>query len=152
MPVFSNVLVATDFGDSSRAALAYARHIAGAFGSTLHVLHVAGNVVAEAVGVEGYTTDYLALQREVEEAARSELQALITEADRRTLSARTEVLTADAPAQAIVAFARKIPADLIVIGTHGRRQAVDSAIGSVAERVARTAPCPVLTVRPTARP
>jgi nucleotide-binding universal stress UspA family protein len=120
MITLKNILVATDFSEVSEAALAYGRQIAHAFGATLHVVHVVGNVVAGAIGIEGYTTDFLALQREVEEAARKQLDAVVTEADRRTLAAKTITLTSNAPAQSIASYAKDAHIDLVVVGTHGR--------------------------------
>jgi len=148
--MLKNILVATDFSETSEAAVVYARQLARAFGSTLHVLHVAGSVMATAVGAEGYTVDFSGLQREVEEAARKQLDALITEEDRRTRAAKATVLTSNSPAEAIVSYARDAHIDLIVVGTHGRGGVTRMLIGSVAERVVRTAPCPVLTVRQVA--
>ena len=141
-----NILVATDFGEASDGAVVLARQLAQMFGSTLHVLHVAGNVVAGAVGVEGYTTDFAALQREVEEAARRQLDATITEEDRRTLGARAVVRTSASPAQSIVSYVKNEHIDLVVLGIHAPGEA-RPLMGSVAERVLQLAPCPVLTVR-----
>ena len=63
-------------------------------------------------------------------------------------SARSHALTTEAsPSAAIVFYARDAAIDLIVIGTHGRGAIAQLLIGSVAERVVRLAPCPVLTVR-----
>ena len=147
MMTLKNILVATDFSETSEAALVYARELAQAFGGTLHVLHVAGNIAASAIGVEGYTTDFIALQREVEESARKQLDGLVSEADRRALSAKTIVLTSNSPAQSIVSYAKDAHIDLVVVGTHGRGGMAHVLMGSVAERVVRMAPCPVLTVR-----
>jgi nucleotide-binding universal stress UspA family protein len=147
MMTLKNILVATDFSEASEAALVYARELAEAVGGTLHVLHVAGNIAASAVGVEGYTTDFIALQREVEDSARKRLEALVIETDRRTLSAKTIVLTSNSPAQSIVSYAKDAHIDLVIVGTHGRGGMAHLLMGSVAERVVRTAPCSVLTVR-----
>ena len=57
------------------------------------------------------------------------------------------MVTAISPAAAIVDYARREQIDLIVMGTHGRGGVAHLLMGSVAERVVRTAPCPVLTVR-----
>jgi nucleotide-binding universal stress UspA family protein len=153
MMTLKNILVATDFCEESQAALVYARELAHAFGGTLHVLHVSWNVVATAIGVEGYTPDFTRLQREVEETARKQLDAIVTEEDRRTLAAKAIVLTSNEPAQAIVSYARDAHVDLVVVGTHGRGGMAHLLMGSVAERVVRTAPCPVLAVRgPAAAP
>jgi nucleotide-binding universal stress UspA family protein len=56
-------------------------------------------------------------------------------------------MTSGSPAYAIVDYAREYDIDLIVMGTHGRGALAQLMMGSVAERVVRIAPCPVLTVR-----
>lgn len=147
MMTVKNILVATDFSEASEAAVVLARQLAQAFGSTLHVLHVVGNVVAGAIGVEGYTTDFAALQHEIEEAARRQIEAVITDEDRRTLAAHAIVLTSSSPARSIVSYANDAHIDLVVIGTHGGGGASPLLMGSVAERVVHMAVCPVLTVR-----
>ncbi|OFW24108.1 MAG: hypothetical protein A3H97_18435 [Acidobacteria bacterium RIFCSPLOWO2_02_FULL_65_29] len=147
MITLKNVLVATDFGRASETALAYGRQFARAYGAKLHVLHVVENVFTATFGVEGYVTNVAALQREVEEAARKQLDAVVTEDDRRELGATGVTLTSASPALAIVSYAKDIKADLMIVGTHGRGAMAHLIMGSVAERVVRTAPCPVLTVR-----
>jgi nucleotide-binding universal stress UspA family protein len=149
MMTIHNILVATDFSETSTAALSYARELARAFNGTLHVLHVTDNVIAGAVGVEGYTTDWAALQREVDAAAHQQLGRIITADDRQTLSAKAIVITSNSTAQAIVSYANDAHVDLIVVGTHGRGGMAHVLMGSVAERVVRMASCPVLTVRQT---
>jgi nucleotide-binding universal stress UspA family protein len=145
-----NILVATDFSEAAGAAVTYARELAHAFKGTLHVLHITDNVIARAIGVEGYTTDWATLQGEVDDAARRQLNAIVTEEDRRALPAKTIVLTSNSPAHAIVSYANDAHIDLIVVGTRGRGGLEHMLMGSVAERVVRTAPCPVLTIRQTA--
>ena len=147
MMTLKNILVATDFSRASEAALVYARELTHTFGGTLRVLHVAGNIAASAIGVEGYTTDFIALQGEVEEAARKQLDGLVSEADRRTLSVKTVVLTSNSPAQSIVSYAKDAHIDLVVVGTYGLGGMAHMLMGNVAERVVRMSPCPVLTVR-----
>jgi nucleotide-binding universal stress UspA family protein len=63
------------------------------------------------------------------------------------LRAESAIVRSNAPAPAIVDYAQRRKADLIVMGTHGRGGGAHLLMGSVAERVVRTAPCPVLTVR-----
>ena len=147
MITLKNILVATDFGPASETALAYGRQFARAYGATLHVLHVVENVFTATFGVEGYVTNVAALQREVEEAARKRLDTTVTEDDRRELGARAVTLTSASPALAIVSYAKDAKVDLVIVGTHGRGAMAHLLMGSVAERVVRTSPCPVLTVR-----
>ena len=64
-----------------------------------------------------------------------------------TLNATATVITSMSTASTIVQFAKDHAIDLIVMGTHGRGALEHLLVGSVAERVVRTAPCPVLTVR-----
>ena len=147
MITLKNVLVATDFGEASETALQYGRDLARTFGASLHVLHVADDVRARAAGVEGYAVDFSEIQSEVEASARKQLDAVVTDEDRRQLGAKAIVQTSTTPALAIVLYAKEANVDLLVIGTHGRGGMARLFMGSVAERVVRTAPCPVLTVR-----
>ena len=72
---------------------------------------------------------------------------LLSDEDREKLGARAAVLTATSAADAITAYARDNRVDLIVVGTQGRGGVARLFVGSIAERVVRLAPCPVLTVR-----
>jgi nucleotide-binding universal stress UspA family protein len=147
MVSLKRILIATDFGEAAEAALAYGRELARTFGATIDVLTVADNVLAHSFATEGFIASYPELQREVDEAAKKSLAALVTDEDRRELGARPIVVTATSPALAIVEYARSNGIDLIIMGTHGRGPMAHLIMGSVAERVVRTAPCPVMTVR-----
>jgi nucleotide-binding universal stress UspA family protein len=87
------------------------------------------------------------LQADLDSEARARLDALVTDDDRRTLQARGVALTDQSPASAIVDYAAENAIDVIVMGTHGRGRVGRWLLGSVADRVVRTAPCPVLVVR-----
>jgi nucleotide-binding universal stress UspA family protein len=147
MLALKNVLVATDFSDASDAALRYGRTFALMFGATLHVLHVTENVFLEAIGSETYLPVVPDLQLDVNAAAQKRLDAVLVDSDGRGPVTRKVLRTSSAPAQEITEYAAAEAIDLIVIGTHGRGGVVHVLMGSVAERVVRTAPCPVLTVR-----
>ena len=108
------------------------------FGADLHLLHVMDNTFLRPVAAEP-----LALKA----AAYNHLHGRLTTADRDDLHVRAVVEVSDEPTKVIVDYAHSLPIDLIVMGTHGRRGAAHALMGSVAERVVRTAPCPVLTVR-----
>jgi nucleotide-binding universal stress UspA family protein len=116
------------------------------FGARLHVLHIADNLLT-APGLEFYGASVTDLQGSMETAARRQLEASLNEEDRTQLGAVAEVRTASNIAQAIVDYANNAEIDLIVMGTHGRGGIMHLLMGSVAERVVRLAPCPVLTVR-----
>src|SRR5712691_5837612 len=141
------ILVATDFGDAAEVALNYGREFARTFGASLDVLHVCDNALARGFGADGFVTDYSDLQRDLEAAGRRQLEALLNDEDRAMLKAKPVLVTSTTPALAIVEYAKEWRADLILMGTHGRGGMAHLLMGSVAERVVRFAPCPVLTVR-----
>jgi nucleotide-binding universal stress UspA family protein len=147
MITLKNILVATDFSEPSDAALTYGRALARAFKATLHVLHVADNLSSAIFGIEGYGASIPNLQKEIDGAANKKLDDLLVDNDEPPLPTRRVVTTSRTPALAIVEFAGLEQIDLIVTGTHGRGAVAHLLMGSVAERVVRTAPCPVLTVR-----
>lgn len=146
MMALKNVLVATDFGEAAGAALAYGREFARTFGAQLHVLHVVEDVPARYASEVGYI-NFPEIQLQVEEAARTQLNALVTDDDRATLHPVTALRTSNSTAAEIVNYARTKKIDLIVLGTHGRGPVGRFFMGSIAERVVRTAPCPVMTLR-----
>jgi len=141
-----NILVPTDFEHTSAHALTYGRELAQLFNATIHIVHVVDDVFTLSAGSEGTLAAFPRLQQHLQETARSEIEALLTP-EERTAGAKAIVLTSSTPAQSIVDYAREARVDLIVMGTHGRGGAPAFLIGSVAERVVRTSPCPVLTVR-----
>jgi nucleotide-binding universal stress UspA family protein len=141
-----NVLVATDFSEPSAVALDYGRELARTYGAKLHVLHVVEDLRWR-YATDMAPTALVGVQEDVEASAASRLDALVTDEDRQQLCAHTVALTAIAPSEAIVQYAKSEGADVIVMGTHGRNGLAHLFMGSVAERVVRLAPCPVLTIR-----
>jgi nucleotide-binding universal stress UspA family protein len=141
-----NVLVATDFSEPSAVALDYGRELARTYDAKLHVLHVVEDLQWR------YATDLaptalIGIQEDVEASARARLDALLDGEDRSQLRAHATVVTAVATSEAIVTYAKAEAVDVIVMGTHSRNGLAHLFMGSVAERVVRLAPCPVLTVR-----
>jgi nucleotide-binding universal stress UspA family protein len=146
MITLTTILVATDFSEPSAAALRYGRALAGHFKSILHVVHVVGTIPSAFNGPEAYVVSVPDLQQQAEDAARKELEALLIDNDELP-PIRRVLITSNVPAAAIVDYAKQKHVGLIVAGTHGRGAVAHALIGSVAERIVRTAPCPVLTVR-----
>jgi nucleotide-binding universal stress UspA family protein len=144
MVVIKNILVATDFSEPSGVALAYGRDLARSYNARLHVLHVVDDMMLRYTPDVGPISEDL--QRNVEALARRDLDAVIRDDDRNELGAVGVIARSINPADAIVSYAKANPIDLIVTGTHGRGLVKHFLMGSVAERVVRTAPCPVLTV------
>ncbi len=147
MIALKKVLVATDFSEPSGAALAYGRELARNFGAQLVVLHVTETMMTAAMTPDAYVGFDVNAQRQVESWDLAQLEGLLDDTARRELHAKTVLLKGQTPAAAIVDYAREHAVDLIVLGTHGRGAVAHLLMGSVAERVVRTAPCPVLTVR-----
>ncbi|HEY5618095.1 MAG TPA: universal stress protein [Vicinamibacterales bacterium] len=138
--MFARILVATDFSKPADGAWAQARELAGAFHATVHLLHVLPNLFLRPVVNDPH---------DLETATLKQLRDRLTDADQRRFRSVAAVERSDDPADVIVSYARTHDIDLIVMGTHGRVGVAHVLMGSVAETVMRTAPCPVLTVRAT---
>lgn len=146
MIALKNILVATDFGEAAGAALTYGRTLARTFGAALHVLHIADDVYMK-MGGDSFLAVLPDLQRDVEANASRRLDGLLADHEAMPPRVKKIVVTSAATAMTIVQYAKDNNIDLIIVGTHGRGAVAHLLVGSVAERVVRTAPCPVLTVR-----
>ncbi len=147
MIALKNILVATDFGEAAEVALSYGRGLARTFGATLHVITVVDDIGARAATMASYGVDMGRMQLDIETAARTQLDGLLSDEDRRELRAKAIVTRSSSPEVSIVEYATDQQINLVIVGTHGRAGLAQFFVGSVAERVVRTAPCPVLTVR-----
>jgi nucleotide-binding universal stress UspA family protein len=139
---FKTVVVATDFSDQSELALEYARVFAKRFGASLRVLHVVEIPVV--LSAEVPLPDVALLADEVVLEAKIRMGRTLDRLPESTVIGQVLV---GHPAEAIVQYAADHQADVIVMGTHGRSGIAHFFVGSVAERVIRSAPCPVFTVR-----
>lgn len=137
------ILVATDFSPAAEAALQMAIELAGAIGASVEVLHVVDLPSVHGIASEGYVPLPEAYRADVERQARERLNASIAGLEPRPQT----VLREGKPKAEIVQYAREREIDLIAMGTRGRGGLPHLLMGSVAEHVVRTAPCPVLTVR-----
>lgn len=132
------ILHPTDFSDRSQYALQVAAALARDHGARLHVLHVVPTPIL-AYGEGVVPAEPESVLRE----AREQLDRLVVPAPEPPAERR--VKDGD-PVAVILRVARELPADLIVMGTHGRTGLGRLLMGSVAEQVVRRAACPVLTV------
>jgi nucleotide-binding universal stress UspA family protein len=146
MIALKHVLVPTDFSDASESALRYGKALATAFGASLHVVHVIEEPYGQPWAVEAYGFSLASLQEEWIKDARGRLAASLSDEERTALQAVTTTVLGH-PVMEILRYANEQAIDLIVMGTHGRGPLGHVVLGSVAERVVRKAPCPVLTVR-----
>jgi nucleotide-binding universal stress UspA family protein len=144
--MFKRILVPTDFSAPSDAALEYARAVARRFGSSLHLLHVAEDPYRAVYTAEVFVPEIEGLREEILDNALGRLKQRVTPQDVSELHTTIDAVVGT-PAWSIVEYAGGHDIDLIVMGTHGRGGMSHLVMGGVAERVVRTAPCPVLTVR-----
>jgi nucleotide-binding universal stress UspA family protein len=146
--VFKQILVPVDFSPASREALDHAAALARTSKAAVTLMHVVESVqYATPADLFGAAANLGMLEDEQRRVAQKELARLAARLQKRGLRVRT-VLASGTPARAIVNAARRLKAGLIVMSTHGRTGFTHLLMGSVAERVVRTAACPVLTLRP----
>ena len=140
-----NIVLATDFSECARQAQRYAMALADLLSARLHVLHVVTDP-SPLPGISGLPAwsagDSLA---EIEKKAEEKIRAQMEHDLQRYPSIRCVVRAGD-PAQQIQDYARTHEADIIIMGTHGRKGLSHLVVGSVAEATVRAASCPVLTV------
>jgi nucleotide-binding universal stress UspA family protein len=146
MIALKTVLVPTDFSDASQVALKYGKAFSRAFRAALHIVHVIEEPYGQPWAVEAYGFSLASLQDEWIKEARARIATTVTEAEKTELGAVTATVLGH-PVMEILRYADENRIDLIVMGTHGRGPLGHVVLGSVAERVVRRAPCPVLTVR-----
>lgn len=150
--LITRILVPVDFSSHSDRALRYAARLAAQTGASVELLHVVDNPVASGAWTsEVYVPDLPQMLDTLLGEANKRLTTLKSVAATEGIAVETRVLTGQ-PAHTIVEHAGAGAFDLIVMGTHGRTGFSHLFVGSVAERVVRRAPCPVLTVRELARP
>lgn len=140
------VCVPTDFSREADHAVIYGVTMAKEFGAELHLLHVVedlGPVLASAEGLDAVAANDII--EEVEKSAHINLEKLPAEpvGDLKIVRQLKHGVTF----QQINDYAKEADIDLLIVGTHGRTGLKHFLLGSVAERVVRSAPCPVLTIR-----
>lgn len=142
MITLKKILVPTDFSEHSAKAMLYGAELAKKFGAELHLMHAVEQtplMYGEGAYVPPET------EAEIEAAATEQLESLVADAgDDVTVVRRVEH---GHPFVETVRYAKENDIGLIVLGTHGRGAIAHMLLGSVAEKVVRKAPCPVLTVR-----
>ena len=144
MTRFETILVPVDFSDHSKEALDTAIQLAELFGSTIYLLHC---YHIQTAGISPYgivvPSGYYADIRDAAEKRLNDWHEMVFSEGIKVESK----LSADNPSLAINLAAEEIEADLIVMGTRGLSGLKHAMLGSVAERIVRLAPCPVLTVK-----
>ena len=137
--MFETILIATDGSDSVSRAVAVALDFADRFDASVHAL-----TVLDAGDIESAPDELREQFREALDDQADEALATVTGATDRAV---TTAVREGRPATEISAYAREIDADVVATGTRGRHGENRFLLGSVAERVVRSCPVPVLTVR-----
>jgi nucleotide-binding universal stress UspA family protein len=136
------ILVAVDFSDSSEAALAYAVELSKPFGAKLVVMH------SYELPVYGFPDGALVASVEVAtrimQGAQTGLDGMVERY--KDVAELSTIVRQGVPWEEVRAVAEEIDADMIVIGTHGRKGLARALLGSVAEKILRTSTRPVLTI------
>jgi universal stress protein A len=148
MITIRRILAPTDFSDNSTRAVRFAAELAEKFGAELVFLHVVQDlalVLPDAVMPTPVATPNL---DDMIAAAKTGIANLVARLSLGGLNPKAEVRVGS-PAAEIVAAASDLKADLLCVSTHGRTGLAHFLLGSVAEKIVRYSPCPVLTVRPT---
>ena len=144
----NHILVPIDFSEGSRAALRYAVMLAEKLGAGIDALHVweASPYIAptQLIWIGG---DALSFGAHMDQSLRAQLDELISEEAPGAPVPIVAHVQAGYVAQSLLERLKSGNYDLVVMGTHGRTGLSHLLLGSVAERVVRLAPCPVLTIR-----
>jgi nucleotide-binding universal stress UspA family protein len=148
IPRIQTIVVPIDFSPSLDRAVDYAAALAGPFGAALHLVHVVEEPFLAGAGWEWSVPDVRAMREQLVSDSLARLAKIAERLTQRGLAV-TSAVAYGAPAEGIVTAAEDRGADLIVMSTHGRSGVPHLVLGSVAERVIRSAPCPVLAVRET---
>ena len=139
--MYDSILVPTDGSETAAEAVIHALDLATQYDATLHVLSVVDPRQFSTVGA-----DPSSVLAAVEEGAREAVEEVGAPATETDVPVETAVRRGS-PARTITEYATDNDVDLVVMGTHGRSGLDRYLLGSVTERVVRTAPVPVLTVR-----
>ena len=141
-----HILAPVDFSDYSKRAVDMAIFLAKTFGAKLSLLHV---IEPPPYPIEGYAGSSIAasLLDDLERKATEDLTQLLPDGQSAGVEVAYQVVIGS-PSRQIIETAEAAQIDLIVMATAGRTGFSRLVMGSVAERVVRTAPCPVLTMRP----
>lgn len=141
------ILVPVDFSADSLNALAYARDFAKPFGAELVLLYVVEPIYYATPADMYATSPNMAMLLDEQRRAGSQQLARLSAALAKKGQRHRTVQKTGSAAQVIVDTAKSASADMVIMGTHGRTGLAHMFMGSVAEKVVRTAGCPVLTVR-----
>ncbi|HYQ46609.1 MAG TPA: universal stress protein [Polyangiaceae bacterium] len=142
------VMVPIDYSDNSKAALAYGAELALGFGASLDIVHVwdRPTYLTDAVMVQRPGEAHKPIGELIRENAERDMTEFLSEVSLPTTLSISRRLVSGEPASALLAELKKGEHDLVVLSTHGRTGLAHLLLGSIAEKLVRLSPVPVLTV------
>ena len=146
MITLHRILIPIDFSPHSEQALKYGVALAEKFEAELFLIHAFQDVSIYQTEVVSGAPPIMPPVEQLTASARGAMERLVQEKNLQRFGTHTDIVEG-APVEEIVDYAKEKDIDLIVMGTHGRGWLAHALMGSVAEKVVRKAPCPVLTVR-----
>ncbi|WP_375137158.1 universal stress protein [Halostella litorea] len=141
--MYDRILVPTDGSEGVERAIEHAVDLAAAHGASVHAVYVVNSASYGTIPME---TSWEGIADVLRDEGESALERVRTLAENRGVAVETALLDGS-PSKEIVRYAEAEGCDLVVMGTHGRGGIDRLLLGSVAERVVRSADVPVLTVR-----
>lgn len=147
MSITQSILVPTDFSPAARYGVRKAAELARETGAKVTVCHVLDPSPLAPYATRGDVNAQIDMEQDVEKAIHEALTELVRTHFAGIEKTKTALIISSNAAEGICHYAEKEDVDMIVLSTHGRTGLAHLLIGSVAERVVRHAPCPVLTVR-----
>lgn len=139
------ICVATDFSKPANRAFQYALVFAGQFKAELHLLHVIEDIIPTVPEPGLAMLPTQEIMNSLRKASEDGMKKVLAEHDAKGIAVK-QVIREGVPFREVCDYAKKESIDLVIVGTHGRSGLTHLLLGSVAERVVRSAPCPVLTV------
>lgn len=146
MKEFKRILFPVDFSESSAKIVPYVQTVAKKFDSEIHILFVA-RILDYFTGIYVPAPSITTMEKDIIDGAEKRLYEFMDEYFRAFANTKTAVVAGDA-SEEIIKYIEDRHIDLVIMGTHGRKGLDKVIFGSVAERVVKTAPVPVMVVNP----
>jgi nucleotide-binding universal stress UspA family protein len=142
------IMIPIDYSDNSKAALAYGAELALGFGASLDIVHVwdRPTYLTDAVMVQHPGEAHKPIGELIRENAQHDMAEFLGEVSLPPTLTATSRLISGEPASALLGELKKGEHDLVVLSTHGRTGLAHLLLGSIAEKLVRLSPVPVLTV------
>jgi len=151
--MYRSILVPVDYSEHSKASVRYAAQLASTVGASLHLVHVwdRPTYASDAVLVRRQGEENVPLAELIQKNAEQDMKDFLASLSLPASLTVTHELCSGDPAGTLVTKLKTGSYDLIVVGTHGRTGFAHLLLGSVAEKLVRLSPVPVLTVPPVGR-